>query len=455
MRAGDVLGVFVSGLDITDQIFVMRALQAREKSLQDVNAYLGRENADLTQEVIERTADRDRLWNLSRDPFVISDAEGRWVRASPVWTEILGWSEQELLGRTSEWMEHPEDRAKTRQEVRKIVGGRTTFHFENRFRSKAGDYHWFSWTAVPEGGMLYCVGRDVTSQKEQLAEREQLEGQLRQSQKMEAVGQLTGGLAHDFNNLLIGVTGSLELLQTRIAQGRISDVDRYVNAAQGAAKRAAALTHRLLAFSRRQTLDPKPTDVNRLVLGMEELIRRTAGPEIIVEPMVGAAGLWSTLVDAGQLENALLNLCINARDAMPHGGKITIETGNRWLDAHTARERGLPPGQYVSLCVSDTGTGMTPEVVAKAFDPFFTTKPIGQGTGLGLSMIYGFAPAIEWAGCASTPRSARARRCASTCRGTWVRRKRPSWRPSWPMRRGRRTGRPCWWWTTSPPCGCW
>ena len=234
------------------------------------------------------------------------------------------------------------------------------------------------------GGLVLFSGHDITEQRS-------VEAALRQSQKMEAVGQLTGGLAHDFNNLLTGVTGSLELLQTRIAQGRIKDVDRYVNAAQGAAKRAAALTHRLLAFSRRQTLDPKPTDVNRLVLGMEDMIRRTVGPEITVEPMVGAAGLWPTLVDPSQLENALLNLCINARDAMPGGGKITIETGNCWLDARTARERGLPPGQYVSLCVSDTGTGMTPDVIARAFDPFFTTKPIGQGTGLGLSMIYGFA----------------------------------------------------------------
>ena len=216
-----------------------------------------------------------------------------------------------------------------------------------------------------------------------------VEEALRQSQKMEAVGQLTGGLAHDFNNLLTGVSGSLELLQSRIAQGRIKDVDRYVSAAQGAARRAAALTHRLLAFSRRQTLDPKPTDVNRLVSGMEELIRRTVGPEITVETMA-AGGLWPTLVDASQLENALLNLCINARDAMPDGGKITIETGNTWLDQRAARERELAPGQYLSLCVSDTGTGMTPDVIAKAFDPFFTTKPLGQGTGLGLSMIYGF-----------------------------------------------------------------
>ncbi len=215
------------------------------------------------------------------------------------------------------------------------------------------------------------------------------EEQLRQSQKMEAVGQLTGGIAHDFNNLLTGIIGSLEMLSTRIAQGRLKDVDRYALAAQGAAKRAAALTHRLLAFSRRQTLDPRPVDANRLVAGMEELVRRTVGPSIHLD-VVAAGGLWPILVDANQLENALLNLCINARDAMPEGGRVTIETGNRWLDARAARERDLTPGQYVSLCVSDTGAGMAPEVVGKAFDPFFTTKPLGQGTGLGLSMIYGF-----------------------------------------------------------------
>ncbi|WP_284317374.1 ATP-binding protein, partial [Methylobacterium gnaphalii] len=190
-------------------------------------------------------------------------------------------------------------------------------------------------------------------------------------------------------NLLTGISGSLELLQNRVSQGRLTDVDRYVNAAMGASKRAAALTHRLLAFSRRQTLDPKPTDVNRLVAGMEELIRRTIGPEIALET-VAAAGLWSVMVDPSQLENALLNLCINARDAMPDGGRITIETANKWMDERAARDRDLEPGQYLSLCVTDTGTGMAPDVIAKAFEPFFTTKPIGQGTGLGLSMIYGF-----------------------------------------------------------------
>ncbi len=223
-----------------------------------------------------------------------------------------------------------------------------------------------------------------------VAERAQAEEALRQSSKMEAVGQLTGGLAHDFNNLLTGITGSLELLQTRVSQGRMDELDRYVTAAQGAARRAAALTHRLLAFSRRQTLDPKPTEIYALVGGMADLIRRTVGPEITLE-LLGGGGLWTTLVDANQLENALLNLCINARDAMPDGGRLTVQVANARLDGAAARAQGLEPGPYVELAVRDTGTGMRPDVLAHAFDPFFTTKPIGLGTGLGLSMVYGFA----------------------------------------------------------------
>jgi signal transduction histidine kinase/DNA-binding response OmpR family regulator len=226
--------------------------------------------------------------------------------------------------------------------------------------------------------------------EERAAELEAARDQLRQSQKLEAVGQLTGGLAHDFNNLLAAISGSLELMQRRGLDGQRSEMERYIGVAQGAVKRAAALTHRLLAFSRRQTLEPKPLNPNRLVAGMEELLRRTLGPQIALE-VVAAVGLWNVHADPSQLENALLNLCINARDAMPEGGKLVIETANRWIDARTAQERDMPMGRYVSLTVSDNGVGMAPEVAARAFDPFFTTKPIGMGTGLGLSMIYGFA----------------------------------------------------------------
>ena len=184
-------------------------------------------------------------------------------------------------------------------------------------------------------------------------------------------------------------SGSLEIIERRLDQGRTEGIGRFIAGAQNSAQRAAALTQRLLAFSRRQTLDPKPTDVNRLVVGMEDLIRRTVGPSILVE-MVGAGGLWSTKVDPAQLESALLNLAINARDAMPEGGRITIETANKWLDARAGAERDLAPGQYISICVTDSGTGIPKDIVDRIFDPFFTTKPIGQGTGLGLSMIHGF-----------------------------------------------------------------
>ena len=229
--------------------------------------------------------------------------------------------------------------------------------------------------------------------EEQVRERTALllaaEATLRQSQKMEAVGQLTGGLAHDFNNLLTGIAGSLELMAVRLDQGRVAELRRYLHLAQAAAQRAAALTHRLLAFSRRQTLDPKPTDINQLVGGMHELIRRTVSPAVTVS-VAGSAGLWAVLADPNQLENALLNLCINARDAMPDGGTLIIETGNRVLTDGEAKALELRAAEYVSLTVSDTGGGMTADVIERAFDPFFTTKPIGEGTGLGLSMVYGF-----------------------------------------------------------------
>jgi PAS domain S-box-containing protein len=236
----------------------------------------------------------------------------------------------------------------------------------------------------------YQFAYDVTERLQEQDRLRDAEEALRQAQKMEAVGQLTGGIAHDFNNLLAGISGAFEMIGTRLSQGRSRDVEKYLTAGQGATRRAAALTHRLLAFSRRQTLSPKAIVINRLLTDLVELVQRTVGPGIEVET-IAAGGLWPTLVDANQLENAILNLCINARDAMPDGGKITIETGNKWLDHRTARERGLDPGQYVTVCVSDTGSGIPKDILDRVFDPFFTTKPIGEGTGLGLSMVYGFA----------------------------------------------------------------
>ncbi len=373
--------------DVADRV---RAAIARRRAEADLRAIA----ASLEAQVSERTADRNRLWQLSSDIMLVARFDGTITAVNPAWSQVLGWSEDELLGRSLFDLIHQDDLARTVSAAKEILEGEAFPSFENRYRGKDGTHRWISWAAVPGGGAIHAVGRDVTLAREQAAALVKAEEALRQSHKMEAVGQLTGGIAHDFNNLLTGITGSLDLLNVRLAQGRLKELDRYVAAAQGAARRAAALTHRLLAFSRRQTLDPKPTDVDRLVAGMEELIRRTIGPSITLE-VVGTPSLWSVMVDPNQLENALLNLCINARDAMPDGGRLTIETANKWLDTRAARERELPPGQYLSFCVTDTGIGMTPEVIARAFDPFFTTKPLGQGTGLGLSMIYGFARQSE------------------------------------------------------------
>ncbi len=343
----------------------------------------------LEQQVEQRTRERDRVWRNTQDLSVVLDHAGTFVAVNPATAKILGWTETDMLGRSVFDFILPEDAAESLKALQRAATGPLP-GFVCRYRCKDGGIRWISWVAAPDRDLIYGSGRDITAEKEAAVALAASEDALRQSQKMEAVGQLTGGLAHDFNNILTGISGSLELMQTRVAQGRIGELERYIGAAQSASKRAAALTHRLLAFSRRQTLDPKPTNVNQLVAGMTELIQRSVGPEIAVET-AASVGLWNSFVDAGQLENALLNLCLNARDAIVGAGRITIESANIWLDERAARERDVAPGQYVALSVTDTGSGMTPDVVARAFDPFFTTKPIGQGTGLGLSMIYGFA----------------------------------------------------------------
>jgi PAS domain S-box-containing protein len=335
------------------------------------------------------------MWRLSTDVMLVARFDGTIIAVNPAWTSLLGWREEELLGRSFMDLVHPDDLAATQAEAGRLSEGFTTLRFENRYRCKDGSHRWLSWIAVPEEEHIHAVGRDVQAEKEAAEALRETEEALRQAQKMEAVGQLTGGIAHDFNNLLAGIVGSLDLMQTRIAQGRTENIERYAKAAMSSAQRAAALTHRLLAFSRRQPLDPKPVNANQLVTSMEDMLRRTIGPMHALE-IVTAGGLWTTLCDPNQLESAILNLVINARDAMPDGGKLTIETCNAHLDdAYTAGLRDVSPGQYVCLCVTDTGTGMSSEVATRAFEPFFTTKPLGQGTGLGLSMVYGFAKQSE------------------------------------------------------------
>ncbi|WP_313900740.1 PAS domain S-box protein [Methylobacterium sp. J-077] len=391
------------------------ARRVAEERLRSSEA-LARENVDRVQLALAAGAIIGTWhWDLPTDRFTIDEAFACAFGLDPA----LGRDGIPLAQIVA--TVHPDDQAGLAEAINEAIVRGGAYAHQYRTRRADGKYYWLEANGRvdhgPDGTPLSFPGvlLDVEARRAVEAERDRAasdlralnetleqrvaertaelmraEELLRQSQKMEAVGQLTGGLAHDFNNLLAGISGSLELMQARMSQGRLNDLDRYMTVAQGAAKRAAALTHRLLAFSRRQTLDPKPTNVNRLVMEMEDLIRRTIGPQIALE-VVGAAGLWATLIDPGQLENALLNLCINARDAMPDGGRITIETANKRLDRPAAIKHEIPEGQYLSLCVTDTGTGIPPEVIAKVFEPFFTTKPLGEGTGLGLSMIYGFA----------------------------------------------------------------
>ncbi|MEO7072634.1 MAG: PAS domain-containing protein [Rhodanobacter sp.] len=382
--SGQVTGIFVEGMDVTERTLAESALRGSEARLRELNR-------DLEAKVAERIHGRARTWQLSTDIIGVLNAQGVFELSNPAWQTILGWPEETIAATPFLDFLHADDLARTRLAFAHAIElGEPALHFENRYRHADGSYRWLSWVAIPEDDKIYCSARDITTEKEAAAALVRTEAALRQSQKMEAVGQLTGGLAHDFNNLLGGIMGAMEVVQMKLDEGKAEDVPRYLELGEAAVRRAASLTQRLLAFSRQQTLDPRATDINRLVGGMEDLIRRTIGPSVQLE-VLGTADLWPSLVDPPQMENALLNLCINARDAMPEGGQLSIETANCGLDEHAAATYELDPGQYVSLSVTDTGSGMSPEVIARAFDPFFTTKPIGQGSGLGLSMIYGFA----------------------------------------------------------------
>jgi PAS domain S-box-containing protein len=342
----------------------------------------------LEAQVQERTKERDRVWSNSRDLLAVIDSAGVFRSANPAWRFVLGFEPQDLVGSSILDRLDVADEA-GRIAVRAIPAFGLT-DLETRCLHRDGSLRWIVWNTSNEGDLVYAYGRDVTAEKARAEVLRQTEEQLRQSQKMEAVGQLTGGIAHDFNNMLTGIIGGIQVVRSRISKGRTGEVEPIMDAVVVSAQRAASLVHRLLAFSRRQPLDPQAVDASALVASMEDLLRRTLGEQIQLRVAADPA-TWSAWSDANQLENAILNLAINARDAMPTIGTLTIATGNARLSAgDVAGHPGLKIGDYVEVSVTDTGEGMPPEVVAKAFDPFFTTKPIGQGTGLGLSMIYGF-----------------------------------------------------------------
>ncbi len=347
-------------------------------------------NGALEARVAARTAERNRLWSMTNLLVAVTAFDSTLREVNPAWPALLGWPEAELVGRPYAEFVHPDDVERSLAWAAKLAGGEEVVDLENRYRCKDGSYRWIAWAITASDGVLHCVGRDVTDQKQQAGALAAAEDALRQAQKMEAVGQLTGGIAHDFNNMLQGIAGSLDMMRRRMEQGRTAEMGRYVDAARQTVERAGALTHRLLAFARRQALQAEPVDPDALIAGMEDLVRRTVGPAITVELRRGG-GSWAVLCDPNQLENVLLNLAINARDAMPEGGRITIGTTHVTLGAaDVAGLEGARPGGYVEISVADTGTGMDEATRARAFEPFFTTKPLGQGTGLGLSQLYGF-----------------------------------------------------------------
>ena len=344
-------------------------------------------NENLAAQVAERTKERDRIWQVSQDMLGVADADGVWVSINPAWHRILGWEPDEILGKTSEWLEHPEDRDRTRAEVARLAGGGLTLAFENRFRARDGGYRTLSWTAVPVDGLLYCVSRDVTVEKERAATLLQAEEALRQSQKLEAIGQLTGGVAHDFNNLLTVIKSSTDLLKRpNLAEDRRV---RYIGAISDTVDRAAKLTGQLLAFARRQALRPEVFDVGRSVKAIGEMVGTLTGARITVAIHVGDEPCHIT-ADPSQFDTALVNMAVNARDAMEGEGQLDISVEAVEV-VPAMRSHPTRVGDFVRISLSDTGSGIPADQVDRIFEPFFTTKGVGQGTGLGLSQVFGFA----------------------------------------------------------------
>jgi PAS domain S-box-containing protein len=325
-----------------------------------------------------------RIFETTVDLILVVDRKGIILRVSPSSFAIVGFQSGDMIGRSAADFIHPDDLDSTREEMRLARRGELMRNFECRYVHKDGRVVPLAWTGVwsEPDEQHFFIGRDMT-------DRIAAEERLSRSQRLEAIGQLTGGIAHDFNNLLTVVIGSLDLLEDRVSNDPAGA--EYARAALTAALRGAELTRQLLAFARRQSLDAKVIGINERVSATMGLLQRTIGEEIEIATTL-APDLWPAFVDPVQLESALINLAINARDAMPGGGRLTIETANTELDDDYARQNlDVAPGNYVMLAVSDTGSGMPPEVLARVFEPFFTTKEPGRGTGLGLSMVYGFA----------------------------------------------------------------
>jgi PAS domain S-box-containing protein len=375
--AGTVTHIIHAAEDVTDSA---RRRQEVETQLRDREAQLRELNSSLRQRVTETTLERDRIWELSADLMSVSNAEGEFLEVNGAWTATLGWSEAEIRRANVLELVHPDDIEATRAEMSRLAAGGPTLRFENRVRHRDGGYRHISWRASPENGLFYAVGRDIT-------ERLRNEDALRQAHKMEAVGQLTGGVAHDFNNLLTIIRSSVDLLaRPDLSEARRA---RYVQAISDTVDRATKVTGQLLAFARRQPLDPEVFDLKERITDVAELVRGLVGPGIQIETRV-SDGPCAVEADIAQFETALVNLAVNARDAMGETGRLIFEV-DRVSHLPPVRRHPGASGDYVAVTVRDTGSGIAPEHIHSIFEPFFTTKGVGKGTGLGLSQVYGFA----------------------------------------------------------------
>ena len=385
-----VVGIAAQAAIAIDNARLYQAAQSEIAERTKAEQALRELNETLERRVSEAVADRDRLWELSEDLLAVADFDGSLQRISPSWQSTLGFPLHWLMSHSYMELVHPDDVGVVTEQLERLRRTGVPARYESRLKRTDGTWRWIAWTLSFDrsSDRIHGVGRDVTTDKETAEALQHAEEALRMAQKMESIGKLTGGVAHDFNNLLQVIGGNLQLLAKDVA-GADKAEQRVRNALAGVA-RGANLASQLLAFGRRQPLAPKVVNLGRFIRGLDDMFRRALGDGIEIETVV-SGGLWNTLVDPFQVENALLNLAINARDAMRGHGKLTMEAGNASLDdVYAQRNADVTPGQYVMVALTDTGAGMPPEVRERAFEPFFTTKAEGQGTGLGLSMVYGF-----------------------------------------------------------------
>jgi len=378
-------------MDITEQ-------QLATQTLKQLNEALG-------ERVQERTRERDRTWELSRDLLAVTDLEMMPVALNPMWELAFDVPLEQMMQHPLTWLVHPDDLPATHEENTRVGQGKVTNRFVNRMRHRDGSYRWLSWSSVADGGRIYAAARDITSEiaavdklaeanrqlRAQIQERERVEATLQQMQRLEAVGQLTAGVAHDFNNLLTVILTSASFLQNDLEQGAPAERSlRRLQYIRESGERGATLTSQLLAFARRQQLAPTAIDLNDTLINLLSLLKSTLGGSVSIATDT-QANIWHALVDPTQIEMIILNLAINARDAMGDSGRLTLGTRNVVITEPALRAEDPSPGEYVVLSVTDTGTGMSEEVLSKAFEPFFTTKEVGKGSGLGLAQVFGFA----------------------------------------------------------------